>query len=42
VSTAGGMVMMKRVRNNDRVMVDDPERAQVLYQRLRGLLPTCF
>lgn len=42
VSTAGGMVMMKRVRNNDRVMVDDSERAQALYQRLCGLLPTCF
>jgi hypothetical protein len=34
VSTPAGMVMMKDVRNNDRVMIDDPERAQVLYQSL--------
>jgi 2OG-Fe(II) oxygenase superfamily len=38
VSTGVGMVMMKDVRNNDRVMVDDPERAQVLYRRLSSHL----
>lgn len=42
VSTASGMVMMKRVRNNDRVMVDDAARAQALYQRLATLLPSRF
>jgi hypothetical protein len=40
VSTASGMVMMKDVRNNDRVMVDDPRRAQDLYESLSsGLGP---
>lgn len=34
VSTGQGMVIMKDVRNNDRVMFDDPERAQALYERL--------
>lgn len=38
VSTGEGMVMMADVRNNDRVMLDDPERAQVLYQKLSGQL----
>jgi hypothetical protein len=42
VSTASGMLIMKRVRNNDRVMVDDPERAQALYQRLAGHLAPRF
>jgi hypothetical protein len=34
VSTAQGMVIMKDVRSNDRVMFDDAERAQALYARL--------
>lgn len=42
VSTASGVLMMKRVRNNDRIMVDDPGRTQALYQRLSGLLPARF
>jgi hypothetical protein len=42
VSTAQGMVMMKDVRNNDRVMFDDPERAQALYERLSAHLSPLF
>jgi hypothetical protein len=42
VTTASGMLMMKRVRNNDRVMVDDPERAQALYHRLAAHLAPRF
>lgn len=34
VSTSAGMVMMKDVRNNDRVMIDDAVRAQALYEIL--------
>ena len=34
ITTSRGMTMMKDVRNNDRVMIDDPARAQALYQRL--------
>ena len=32
VSTGRGMVMMKDLRNNDRVMIDDVDRAQALYE----------
>jgi 2OG-Fe(II) oxygenase superfamily len=42
VSTSGGMLMMKRVRNNDRVLVDDPGRANALYRRLTAHLPPRF
>jgi len=42
VSTPGGMLMMKRVRNNDRVMVDDPKRAEDLYRRLAPHLAPRF
>jgi hypothetical protein len=42
ISTAQGMVIMKDVRNNDRVMFDDPERAQALYQRLAPHLMPLF
>jgi hypothetical protein len=34
--------MMKDVRNNDRVMIDDPERALALYQRLSQHLAARF
>ncbi|MGJ4954486.1 2OG-Fe(II) oxygenase family protein [Bradyrhizobium sp. HKCCYLRH2015] len=34
VSTPAGMIMMKDVRNNERVMVDDAARARLLYDRL--------
>jgi hypothetical protein len=36
ITTSRGMIMMKDIRNNDRVMTDDPARAQALYQRLSG------
>ena len=39
VSTHAGMVMMKDVRNNDRVMVDDMARAQDLYDRIADSVP---
>jgi predicted 2-oxoglutarate/Fe(II)-dependent dioxygenase YbiX len=42
VSTGHGMVMMKDVRNNDRVMIDDAGRAQDLYRRLSNCLPQRF
>jgi hypothetical protein len=42
VTTQRGMVMMKDVRNNDRVMIDDAERAQELYRRLSHHLPPIF
>ena len=42
VSTGGGTVMMKNVRNNDRAMIDDAGRANDLYRRLSSLLPPRF
>ena len=42
VTTARGMVMMKDVRNNERAMVDDVDRAQALYRRLSGHLAPRF
>jgi hypothetical protein len=42
VTTSRGMIMMKDVRNNDRVMIDDPARAQALYQQLAGHLAPRF
>src|SRR4051794_37200843 len=42
ISTSMGMVRMEGVRNNDRVIVDDAERAQQLYQRLAGHLAPSF
>lgn len=42
ITTSMGMVMAKDVRNNDRVMVDDSDRAQALYQRLSGHLAPFF
>jgi predicted 2-oxoglutarate/Fe(II)-dependent dioxygenase YbiX len=36
------MMMMKDVRNNDRVMIDDPARALALYQRLSDDLAPRF
>ncbi len=41
ISTSMGVTRMESVRNNDRVIVDDAERAQELYQRLvRHLAPS--
>jgi len=42
VSTTQGMILMKDVRNNDRVMIDDAERAGSLYQRLSSHLAPRF
>lgn len=42
VSTELGMVMMKDVRNNDRVIVDDSERAAMLYERVKEFVPIRF
>jgi hypothetical protein len=42
VTTSRGMVMMKDVRNNDRVMIDDVDRAQALFRRLSDQLPPRF
>ena len=42
ITTSWGMIMMKDVRNNDRVMIDDPARALALYQRLSDDLAPRF
>lgn len=42
ITTSRGMIMMKDVRNNDRVMIDDPARALALYQRLADDLAPRF
>jgi hypothetical protein len=42
MSTGRGMVIMKDVRSNDRVMIDDVERAQALYRKLSSHLPPRF
>jgi predicted 2-oxoglutarate/Fe(II)-dependent dioxygenase YbiX len=42
ITTSRGMMMMKDVRNNDRVMIDDPARALALYQRLSDDLALRF
>ena len=39
ITTAAGFVMRKDVRNNERVMSDDPELAAALFERARPLLP---
>ena len=42
ISTSGGPVMAKEIRNNDRVMIDDPATAAELYARARPFLPDQF
>lgn len=42
ISTHRGAIMMKSVRNNDRVMLDDPGFAGQLYRGLSPLLPQRF
>ncbi|MBR0826865.1 2OG-Fe(II) oxygenase [Bradyrhizobium manausense] len=42
ITTSRGMILMKDVRNNDRVMIDDPERALALYRKLSGELAPRF
>ena len=42
VSTDRGAIMMKDLRNNDRVMLDDPKLSGQFYDRLAGALPPRF
>jgi len=42
VTTEDGMVMMKDLRNNDRVIVDDENRADALWKRVGHFLPQKF
>lgn len=42
ITTGGGPVMAKGIRNNDRVMVDDPEWARLLWERAAPLIPSPF
>jgi hypothetical protein len=42
ITTSRGMIVMKDVRNNDRVMIDDAARAEGLYQRFSGYLAPRF
>jgi len=37
ITTSRGMVMNKAVRNNDRLILDDPPRAEALWSRVRGV-----
>lgn len=39
ISTAGGFVMRTDIRNNVRVMLDDPERTAALWNKVSGLVP---
>jgi len=39
ISTLGGPVMFKEMRNNDRVMIDDPRLAAEMWERLRPHFP---
>jgi predicted 2-oxoglutarate/Fe(II)-dependent dioxygenase YbiX len=39
ITTAAGFVMRKDVRNNERVIADDPELATALFERARPFLP---
>lgn len=42
ISTGRGAVIRKDVRNNDRVMIDDPTLAATLFARAEPFLPTNF
>ena len=39
ITTSGGPVMRKDIRNNDRVMIDDPRIAATIWDRLRPFMP---
>jgi predicted 2-oxoglutarate/Fe(II)-dependent dioxygenase YbiX len=39
ITTPRGMVMNKGVRNNDRIILDDPARAEALWQRVQSHVP---
>lgn len=42
ITTSRGFVMRKDIRNNDRVIVDDPVLAAELYDRVKPFLPPNF
>lgn len=42
ISTFTGPVVNKKMRNNERVMVDDPATAAALWEKLRPLVPERF
>ncbi|MEO9131567.1 MAG: 2OG-Fe(II) oxygenase [Sphingomonas sp.] len=42
VSTRAGAVEMPDLRNNDRVILDDPDYADILWQRLKDMIPPTF
>ncbi len=42
ITTAGGFEMRPDVRNNARVIIDDPEQAEALWQRSRVEIPGIF
>lgn len=42
VSTGHGMIMMKDLRNNERVMIDDARQAVELFERVRQFIPPRF
>jgi predicted 2-oxoglutarate/Fe(II)-dependent dioxygenase YbiX len=42
ISTERGAVIMKDVRNNDRVILDDPGRAEQLWRRVAPFMPVRF
>lgn len=39
ITTSHGFIMAKDIRDNTRVMVDDPERAHDLWRRLEAVIP---
>ena len=42
ITTAGGPVMAKEVRNNERVMIDNPAWAAELWEKARPFVPSPF
>ena len=40
ISTRGGAVMNTEIRNNDRLIADDPELAAMLWQRIQPFVPS--
>lgn len=42
ITTLSGFVMRPDIRNNTRVIVDDPDRAEALWVRLRDEVPAFF
>ena len=40
IATRGGAVMNTAIRNNDRLIADDPELAQELWQRIQPFVPS--